>query len=511
MELNMQEPQTSFDVIIAGAGPVGLFLACELALAKASVLVLERDADPHSPFKQLPFGIRGLSAPTIEALYRRGLLDELEVPKRLKNPFASGTAQAAASPRQAGHFAGIGFRADLVDASRWPWRLPGSPDTSLVAEMAELETVLARRVASLGVQIRRGCGLEGYTQHAEQVEVEAGGLSFTGQWLVGCDGARSMVRKLGGFDFAGTEPEFTGYSLQLDLADPEKLGVGRRLTPAGLYFQSQPGFLVLQEFDGGAGHRAHDLSREHIEDVLRRVSGTDVSVRALHAASTWTDRARQATRYRQGRVLLAGDAAHIHAPLGGQGLNLGIGDAMNLGWKLAATVHGTAPAALLDTYEAERRPVGERVLDWARAQVVLMRPDPASRALRAIVEDLMDTPDGATYMAGRVRGIGLQYALGDGHALVGGSAPDFAFEDGTRLGELMRDGRAILLDFSGQAPLHQLAERHAGRLRYVAAQAEQDFGLAALLVRPDGVVAWASGAECDAAQAACAAAAWLGA
>jgi 2-polyprenyl-6-methoxyphenol hydroxylase-like FAD-dependent oxidoreductase len=508
----MQELQPAVDVIISGAGPVGLFLSCELALARVSVLVLERDADLYSPFKQLPSGIRGLSAPTIEALYRRGLFDELDVPRRLKNPFGSGTAQAAQAPRQAGHFAGIGFRADRIDTARWPWRVPGSPDTSAIAEMAELESVLARRAQSLGVQIRRGCALEGFEQHDEGVEVHAGGQTFRARWLVGCDGARSTVRKLGGFDFAGTEPEFTGYSVQLELADPEKLGAGRKLTPAGLYFQSQPGFLVMQEFDGGAGHRAQTLSREHIEAVLRRVSDTDVSVRTVHAATTWTDRARQATRYRQGHVLLAGDAAHIHAPLGGQGLNLGIGDAMNLGWKLAATIHGTAPDHLLDTYEAERQPVGEQVLDWSRAQVVLMRPDPASRALRAIVEDLMETRDGATYMAGRVRGIGLRYDPGEheGHPLTGCSVPDFAFEDGRRLGELMRDGQAILLDFGGHAPLRELAERHGGRLRYAAAPAQEDFGLAALLVRPDGIVAWASGPSPDVEAAARAAAAWLG-
>jgi 2-polyprenyl-6-methoxyphenol hydroxylase-like FAD-dependent oxidoreductase len=510
MELNMQAHPTAFDVIIAGAGPAGLFLSCELALAKVSVLVLERDADPHSPFKQLPFGIRGLSAPTIEALYRRGLLDALEVPKRLKNPFGSGTPQAGRKPQQAGHFAGIAFQADRIDSARWPWRPPGSPETSAIAEMAELEAVLARRAESLGVQIRRGCAVEAFDQSGEQVEVHAGGLRFSGQWLVGCDGARSVVRRLGGFDFAGTEPEFTGYSLQLDLADPSMLGSGRQLTPQGLVFQSQPGFLVMQEFDGGAGHRAYALTREHIEAVLRRVSGTDISVRALHAASTWTDRARQATRYRQGRVVLAGDAAHIHAPLGGQGLNLGMGDAMNLGWKLAATIHGTAPEGLLDSYEAERQPIGMQVLDWSRAQVVLMRPDPASRALRAIVEDLMDTRDGATYMAGRVRGIGLRYEIGDGHPLTGCSAPDVEFEDGGRLGELMRDGRAILADFGGHAALRDLAERHAGGLRYVAARAKDAFGLAALLIRPDGIVAWASGPAPDMGQAASAAAAWLG-
>ena len=175
--------------------------------------------------------------------------------------------------------------------------------------MAELEAVLARRAQALGVDIRRGAAVSGVDQDADGVTALAGDLAMRGRWLVGCDGARSAVRKAAGVDFAGTEPEFTGYTLQLDLADPEQLGAGRQLTPTGLYFQSQPGFLVLQEFDDGAGHRARDLTREHLERVLRRVSGTGVTVRAVHAAATWTDRARLATRYRTGRVLLAGDAA----------------------------------------------------------------------------------------------------------------------------------------------------------------------------------------------------------
>jgi 2-polyprenyl-6-methoxyphenol hydroxylase-like FAD-dependent oxidoreductase len=497
----MQHPPSSCDVVIAGAGPVGLFLACELALAGSSVLVLERESDPHAGFKQLPFGMRGLSVPSVEALYRRGLLDQLDVPKRMQNAFG------AASERPGGHFAGIVFHAAADDPGRWPWRLPGAPAGMLMAEMAELEAVLARRAEALGVRIRRGAGVSGFVQDDEGVDVQLGAESVRAQWLVGCDGARSALRKAGGFDFAGTEPEFTGYSVHLELADPTLLGAGRQLTPRGMVAQFQPGYLAIQEFDGGAGHDGAPLTCEPVEAVLRRVSGLDLRISKLHAASTWTDRARQATRYRHGRVLLAGDAAHIHAPLGGQGLNLGIGDAMNLGWKLAATVRGTAPHKLLDTYEAERHPVGARVLDWSRAQVLLMRPDPAARALREVVAGLTATEDGAACMAGRLWGIETRYELGGGHPLSGRSAPDFAFDDGTRFGEHMRDGRAILLDFSANAALQRLAEAGGAGLRYLAAAAQDRLGVAALLVRPDGIVAWASCADPDIVEAAGAAAA----
>ncbi len=198
-----------YDVIISGAGPVGLFLACELALAKCSVLILEKAENPHSPLKQLPFGIRGLSAPTIEALYRRGLLKELEVHKRLKNPHQNAGQGAR---RQVGHFAGIPFHEGDIDTSQWKYRLPGSTDTSLISEMQELETVLARRAEALGVEIRRGLAITDFHQTADGVTVQSGDQSFKGKWLVGCDGSRSVVRKAGGFEFAGTEPEFTGYT-----------------------------------------------------------------------------------------------------------------------------------------------------------------------------------------------------------------------------------------------------------------------------------------------------------
>jgi 2-polyprenyl-6-methoxyphenol hydroxylase-like FAD-dependent oxidoreductase len=493
------------DVIISGAGPVGLFLACELALAKCSVLVLEKAEHSHSPLKQLPFGIRGLSAPTIEALYRRGLLKELEIHKRLKNPHQN----AKQGPRrQVGHFAGIPFHEGDIDTSQWKYRLPGSTENSLISEMQELEKVLTRRVEALNVEIKRGLAITGFHQTADEVIVESGDQSFKGKWLVGCDGSRSVVRKAGGFEFAGTEPEFTGYTVQVDIADPEKLSPGRNMTPAGMYLQSQPGYIVIQDFDGGAFHDSgKPVTIEHVQEVLRRVSTTDVTISALHIATTWTDRARQATTYRNGRVLLAGDAAHIHAPLGGQGLNLGLGDAMNLGWKLAATIQKKAPDGLLDSYYTERYPVGAQVLDWSRAQVAIMRPDPDARALNAIVRDLMNTRDGATYFAGRVWGIFTHYDLGSSHPLVGYSVPNFELENNRTIGELMYDGQGILLDFDRTGTLKTLASEY--KIKYISGPAKEQLGLSAVLVRPDGIIAWAADNEPDCSELQKAATRWF--
>jgi 2-polyprenyl-6-methoxyphenol hydroxylase-like FAD-dependent oxidoreductase len=495
------------DVIISGAGPVGLFLACELALAKCSVLILEKAENPQSPLKQFPFGIRGLSASTIEALYRRGLLDELEVHKRLKNPHQN---SGEGSRRQVGHFAGIPFREGDIDTSQWKYRLPSSTDTSLISEMQELETVLARRAEALGVEIKRGLAVTDFQQTEDGVTVQSGDQSFKGQWLVGCDGGRSVVRKAGGFEFAGTEPEFTGYSTQIDIADPEKLTPGRNVTSKGMYLQSQPGYVLIQDFDGGAFHNSEKpITREHVQEVLRRISNTDVTINALHIAATWTDRARQATNYHNGRVLLAGDAAHIHSPLGGQGLNLGLDDALNLGWKLAATIQKKAPEGLLDSYQTERNPIGAQVLDWSRAQVAVMGTGPQGRALNAIFRDLMNTRDGATYFAGRVWGIFTHHNLGGDHPLVGHSVPNFEFEDGTRIGELMHDGQGILLDFDRNASLKTLASEYGDRIKYVSGQAKEQLGLKAVLIRPDGIIAWASDNDPDCSELQKAAARWF--
>lgn len=487
--------QTDYDVIISGAGPVGLFLACELALAKCSVLILEKAENPHSPLKQIPFGIRGLSAPSIEALDRRALLSELEVHKRLKNPHQN-SGQGAR--RQVGHFAGIPFHDGDIDTAQWTSRLPGSTETSLISELDELETVLTRRAEALGVEIKRGLAVTNFQQTENDVSVQSGEQFFRGKWLVGCDGGRSLVRKLGGFEFAGTEPEFTGYSTKVDIADPEKLGSGRNVTEKGMYLQSQPGYVVIQDFDGGAFHSSDQpITLEHVQEVLRRISNTDVTITALHIATTWTDRARQATRYRNGRVFLAGDAAHIHSPLGGQGLNLGLGDAMNLGWKLAAHIDNKVPERLLDTYFAERHPIGAQVLDWSRAQVAIMKPGSTARALNAIFRDLINTRDGATYFAGRVWGVHTHYNLAGEHPLVGYSVPNFEFENGTTVGELMRDGKGMLLDFTASSSLKTLIAECGDQLKYVSGQAKDQLGLNAILVRPDGIIAWASGAEPD--------------
>jgi 2-polyprenyl-6-methoxyphenol hydroxylase-like FAD-dependent oxidoreductase len=277
------------DVIIAGGGPVGLFLACELRLAGVSVLVLEQAADPQSPLKTLPFGIRGLSAPTLEAFDRRGLLDDIRAAQRAND--AAGTTKASAhwmqQPRRpAGHFAGIQFFHEDIDTSRWPYHLASPAGVSVAVDMQSLENVLAGRASDMGAEIRRGLGVEGFDPTEVGVAVRAGGETFHGHWLVGCDGGRSTVRKAGGFEFVGTDPEFTGYSVHAELADPNALLPGRIYTATGIYTYAKPGVIAMVDFDGGAFHRSQPITPEHVQTVLRRVSGTDVTLTDLKVAAT---------------------------------------------------------------------------------------------------------------------------------------------------------------------------------------------------------------------------------
>jgi 2-polyprenyl-6-methoxyphenol hydroxylase-like FAD-dependent oxidoreductase len=469
------------DVVIVGSGPVGLFLACELGLAGCSVLVLERDPRPGSPWRAAPLGMRGLSAASVEAFHRRGMLRPLLE--------ASGVddhpdPDEPSPPRHAGHFAGI-----MVD----PAKIDVVPAFhGVMTTLEAVESMLSERAAKLGVEIRRGVAVDAVTQDAESVLVHAGEYEYAARWVVGCDGGRSTVRQLAGFAFAGTEPQFTGYVMLATIADPEKLNPGFTLTPSGMYIRMPAdGHIGMMDFDGGAFDRSSEPARDHLQTVLRRVSGTDVTLSDVRHASTFTDRAMQATTYRRGRVLLAGDAAHIHSPLGGQGLNTGIGDAVNLGWKLAATVRGHAPDGLIDTYTRERHPVAASVLDWTRAQAVAMRPDPHGQAVQGLIRDLIGTRDGTTYVFEKVSGSSIRYELGDDEPLVGRNAPDFRLEDGTRLGDLMQDGCGVALDFSTERRLSDAVLGWESRLRYVAGTARNDLGTGAVLVRPDGVVAWA--------------------
>ncbi|MFJ9818118.1 FAD-dependent oxidoreductase [Streptomyces sp. NPDC101151] len=509
---------TDYDVVVAGAGPVGLFLGCELGLGGARVLVVERLTEIDETIKA-----GAINIPSAVAFYRRGLLPELTAVweaalERMRafkkeaagkegaggNAGASGRKEASGRedgeprmpPKFAGHFAGIMMDADLFDGSAPVWAEVGPvADAGLGVPQAQLERILAARAARLGVEVRRGVELTGFEADEEGVTVHLGGPeAIRAGWLVGCDGGRSTVRKLAGFDFPGTDPEITGYQAVVEMSGAERLGVGWNTTDTGTYVHGPfPGRVLSVEFGGPPADRSAPVTAEELQASLRRVSGVpEVTVTKVVTATRFTDNARQVTDYRKGRVLLAGDSAHVHSPFGGQGLNLGIGDAMNLGWKLAAVVRGRAPEALLDSYTAERRPIGAWVLDWTRAQIAVMRPDRHARALRRVMTDLALTTTGTTYLVTRISGVWQTYDLPGDHPLTGHSAPDLELADGTRLGDRLHTGRALLLDLTDDPGLRARAEEYDDRLDVLTAACPARPDLAALFLRPDGFVAWAA-------------------
>jgi 2-polyprenyl-6-methoxyphenol hydroxylase-like FAD-dependent oxidoreductase len=484
------------DVTVVGAGPVGLVLAAELALCGATVQVLERRAEPDEAMKA-----GAINVPAAEALDRRGLLPAAEQVQREMlervGAFARkaddqppGGGQEVRESRFTGHFAGIVLDADLVD-----WSDPDLAAHTAVAEarmvpQRELEKLLADHVAGLGVPVHREVEVTALEDTGDGVLVGTTAGTVRTGWLVGCDGGRSTVRRLAGFDFPGTDPELTGLLAVVDIADPDKLVNGWAWSPRGAYrYGPQPGRVVTVEPARALADRAAPVTLEEVQTSLRRVSGTDVTLTALRGAATrWSDNARQAATYRSGRVLLAGDAAHVHSPFSGQGLNLGIGDAMNLGWKLGAVVAGWAPEGLLDTYDAERRPLGAWVLDWTRAQTGVMRGDARSAALRGIVADLLSTREGATYAVKKISGVTQRIDLPGDHPLVGRFAPDLWLRDGSRLADHGHGGGFLLLDRTPDGAFARLATAWDGRVGIVTDDHSTPTGL---LVRPDGVVAWA--------------------
>jgi 2-polyprenyl-6-methoxyphenol hydroxylase-like FAD-dependent oxidoreductase len=479
----MKYMNDDFDVVVVGAGPVGLMLAIELALAGVRPLVLERLDAPSTVLKALGIGPLGC-----EALARRGMGPAIAAAEA--RTFAAmqtlasqpGAAARGKGSKFSGHFAGLSLI--RKDAQREPERHARPVDQQAVEEM------LAERGQSLGIEVRRGVEVAGVVDDGAGVQVDWTTADGAGRtrcaWLVACDGGRSAIRKGAGFDFPGTPASTTFYQAVVEVDHPERLlPLGWQRTDGGVYsYGFLPGRLVLLDFSGPPADRDAPVTREEVESVLRRISGRDVRLAALGAANRWTDNTRLADTYRRGRVLLAGDAAHIHTPFGGQGLSLGLVDAANLGWKLAAVARGEMPQALLDSYTDERRPVAEAVLANTLAQAAIMRPDPQAGAMRALVARLMEFDDVNRFIGEAMSGLGTRYDLGPAHDDVGRLAGDRAVAD-TSLFELMQDGCGVLLDATAGQLATALAAGATARVRCVAVESGPS-----MLIRPDACIAW---------------------
>nr|WP_042180523.1 FAD-dependent monooxygenase [Kibdelosporangium sp. MJ126-NF4]CEL14425.1 probable oxygenase [Kibdelosporangium sp. MJ126-NF4]CTQ88790.1 probable oxygenase [Kibdelosporangium sp. MJ126-NF4] len=503
------------DVIVVGAGPTGLLLAGELALRDVRVTVLERITDPDPTIKA-----GSINVASAEILDRRGLLPAAEEAQarliaaarafagdsstRTVRELLDAARQKSRRFLVAGHFAGILFRNDLVDQADPVLAAHTAVANGIGVPQYDLELLLAAHCTRLGVEIRRGVEVRGVRGTTESllddadvvVETDAG--DFPAGWVVAADGGRSVIRKQLGIDFVGTDPELVGYQAIADFDDTSGLQRGWTWTPRGLYaYGPIPGRIFLVRFGTPPEDRDLPVSLEELQDAVRDVTGVPVTLTGVRGRATrFTDNTRQARTYRHGRVLLAGDAAHVHSPLGGQGLNLGLGDAANLGWKLAATINGWAPEGLLDTYQAERHPIAAWVLDWTRAQVALMRGDERTAQLRKIVGDELFTVPGAmNRMVALSSGIEQHYDVADDAAApVGSLTGDVELASEGRLADHAHDGRFVLVDRSPDGRFAHAVRHLEHQVTYVADPTE-DTSLSSLLVRPDGVIIWATTQE----------------
>ncbi|RSN11638.1 FAD-dependent oxidoreductase [Nonomuraea sp. WAC 01424] len=470
------------DVIVVGAGPTGLMLAAELGLAGVNAVVVERLAQRSGQSKAL--GIQPRSA---EALELRGLLE----------PLMDRAIQRVAG----GHFAGL-----RLDYTAWDTRYP----YSIGIPQGRVEALLEERLGELGVRVLRGREVAALSQDADGVEATLRGPQgesrLTARFLVGCDGGRSTVRELLGIGFPGLDGKLLSVVADITISDPDDAVPETWTLPVMTPDKYGKGYIAPI---GDGVHRFlfygpeqqklprdSPITEEEVQRALHHEFGPGVRLTGIRWASRFSDASRQVERYRHGRILLAGDAAHIHSPSGGQGLNLGLQDAFNLGWKLAGEIGGWAPDGLLDTYHSERHPVAARVLANTRAQAVLLVHDEENLALRDIVEQLVRVPQANRIVAGMISGLDIRHDLpGPRHHLLGRHVPDLDLETPSgpdRVARLLRDGRGLLLTTADEAAFTEAAGPWSARIG--RAHVKADLGADAVLIRPDGYVCWAGSA-----------------
>ncbi len=469
---------TRHAVVIAGGGPTGLMLAAELALARVDVAIVERRASQDLAGSRAG----GLHARTIEVFDMRGIADR----------FLSEGKVAQA----------VGFQMIPLDISDFPTRHPHV----LALWQNHIERILAGWVDELGVTIHRGREVTGFTQDDSGVDVEVSdGTRLRAEYLVGCDGGRSVVRKAAGIEFPGWDPTTSWLIAEVAVSDEPAWGFRQDAIGTHAIGKAENGTQARIVLTERAVHAGGEPTLAELSDALIGVYGTDFGVHSPTWLSRFTDMTRQAATYRDRRVLLAGDAAHVHPPMGGQGLNIGVQDAVNLGWKLAQVVDRHSPDSLLDTYQAERHPVAARVLQNTMAQSALRRPDDRSKALGTFVAEFLKMDEPRRRMGAEMSGLGVHYDLGQGHPLLGRRMPDLDLDsaDGPRrVFSYLHEGRPLFLNF-GEAGAFDIA-RWGGRVQVIDATCVGPWELpvigavaapVAVVVRPDGYVAWVGDAD----------------